>query len=185
MFTLTASVLGSPRRRRHGWLSLRAGLVAGGLATATHPVPAAAQRTNEVTETNRTVIRRAFDAWARGGTRFFDDVLAPDAVWTIVGSGPNAGVHRGRQAFLDRAVAPFSARLSAPLVPTVRGLWADGNQVIALFDGRATARDGQPYYNTYAWFFTMRDGRAVAVTAFLNLPAYDAVLARVRPAARD
>ena len=131
---------------------------------------------------NRAVVGQALDGWARGGTRFFDDVLAPDVVWTVMGSGPSARTYRGRQAFLDSAVAPFSARLASPLVPTVRGLWADGDQVIALFDGRATARDGRPYRNTYAWLFTMRGGRAIAVTAFLDLPAYDRVLREVRPA---
>jgi ketosteroid isomerase-like protein len=105
-------------------------------------------------------------------------------VWTIAGSGPSAGVYRGRQDFLDRAVAPFRARLAAPLVPTVLGVWADGDQVIARWDGRATAGDGRPYRNSYVWLFTMRGGRAAAVTAFLDLPAYDAVLARVRPAPR-
>lgn len=145
---------------------------------------APAQGDTPTERTNRALIRRAFDAWAQGGTRFFDDVLAPDAVWTIAGSGPSAGVYRGRQDFLDRAVAPFSARLATPVVPTMRGLWADGDQVIAFWEGRATAGDGRPYRNTYAWLFTMRGGRAVAVTAFLDLPAYDAVLARVRPAPR-
>lgn len=133
---------------------------------------------------NREIIRRAFDAWAQGGTRFFDDVLAPDVAWTITGTGINAGTHRGRQVFIDRAVTPFGARLSSPIVPTVRGIYADGNQVIALWDGRATTRDGQPYRNTYAWFFTMRDGKATEVTAFLDMAAYTEVWNRVRPAPR-
>ena len=136
-------------------------------------------------QANREIISRAFDAWAQGGTRFFDDVLAPDVAWTITGTGVNAGTHRGRQVFIDRAVTPFGARLSSPIVPTVRGIYADGDQVIALWDGRATTRDGRPYRNTYAWFFTMRDGKAVEVTAFLDMAAYTEVWNRVRPAPRS
>ena len=135
-------------------------------------------------QANREIIRRAFDAWAQGGTRFFYDVLAPDVAWTITGTGVNAGTHRGRQVFIDRAVTPFGARLSSPIVPTVRGIYADGDQVITLWDGRATTRDGQPYHNTYAWFFTMRDGKAFEVTAFLDMAAYTEVWNRVRPAPR-
>ena len=44
-------------------------------------------------------------------------------------------------------------------------------------------RDGKPYRNTYAWFFTMRGGKAVEAKALLNLAAYDEVLRRVTPAA--
>ena len=173
-----------PQALRHALscAALTAATVLGGAAVTSAAAQTSADRPTE--RANRAVIGRAFDAWARGGTRFFDDVLAPDVVWTIAGSGPSAGVYRGRQDFQTRAVAPFTARLATPIVPTVRRLWADGDEVIALWDGRATAGDGQPYRNSYAWIFTMRGGRAVAVTAFLDLPAYDAVLARVRPSPR-
>ena len=173
-----------PQALRHALscAALTAATVLGGAAVTSAAAQTSADRPTE--RANRAVIGRAFDAWARGGTRFFDDVLAPDVVWTIAGSGPSAGVYRGRQDFQTRAVAPFTARLATPIVPTVRRLWADGDEVIALWDGRATAGDGQPYRNTYAWIFTMRGGRAVAVTAFLDLPAYDAVLARVPPSPR-
>ena len=189
IIAISLAPAGPARRRLARLLRCTALGAVAGVATVAWPAAARAQQPASQTEASRTeanreVVRRAFDAWARGGTRFFHDVLAPDVVWTISGSGPSARAYRGRQAFLDSAVAPFAARLSAPLVPTVRGLWADGDQVIARFDGRATARDGRPYRNSYAWLFTMRGGRAVAVTAFLDLPAYDAVLARVRPAPR-
>ena len=129
---------------------------------------------------NREIVRGAFEAWAAGGTQFFD-LLAPDATWTIAGSGPSAGTYHGRQAYLDAAVTPLFARLAAPTVPHVKNLWADGDHVIVRWEQHTPARDGAPYRNSYAWFFKMRDGQAVAVTAFLDLPAYDALLARVEP----
>ena len=43
------------------------------------------------------------------------------------------------QAVID----PFNAPMSKPLVPTVRGIFADGDMVIILFDAEATVRDGQ------------------------------------------
>jgi uncharacterized protein len=52
---------------------------------------------------------------------------------------------------MEVVINPFNARLSKPLVPTVRGLYAAGDMVIALFDGEGTARDGRPYRNTYSW----------------------------------
>ena len=63
-------------------------------------------------------------------------------------------------------IKPFNARLTKPLVPTMRSLHSDGDTVIALFDGEALALDGKPYRNTYAWFMEMKDGKIVKATAF-------------------
>lgn len=130
------------------------------------------------TQRNRETITKAFAAWAAGGQTFFDDVLAPDVVWTIKGSGPSAGVHRGRQDLLERAVKPLSARLASPIRPTVQNVWAEGDHVIVQWYGETTTKDGKPYRNSYLWVLRMQGGRAVEVTAFLDLVAYDAV---VRP----
>jgi uncharacterized protein len=35
--------------------------------------------------------------------------------------------------------------MSTPLVPTIRGIYADGDTVIIQFDAAATVRDGRPY----------------------------------------
>ena len=141
--------------------------------TASAQSPAAAERRNE------RIVSQAFARWAAGGTGFFEEVLSPDIVWTIEGSGPSAGVFRGRQVFLDRAVTPFASRLSTPLRPTVRDILSKGDKVVVHWDGEGTARDGRPYRNSYVWIFRMRGGRAVEATAFLDLAPYDDVLRRV------
>lgn len=136
------------------------------------PVDATAER-------NRQFIAHAFEQWAAGGGTFFQDVLAPDVIWTIKGTSPAAGSYRGRDAFLQQAVAPFAARLSSPVRPTVKGLWVEGDHVIVHWDGTATAADGAPYRNSYVWIFRMADRRASEVTAFLDLVPYDEVLRRI------
>ncbi|MEG5265548.1 nuclear transport factor 2 family protein [Pseudomonas sp. JDS28PS106] len=143
-------------------------------------VMAASQADTEAT--NRQIVTQAFDRWAAGGSTFFTDVLAPDVSWTIKGSGPSAGVFEGRERFIEQAVRPFVSRLSSPVRPVSRQLWADGDHVVIHWDGVAVARDGQAYNNSYAWIFRMQDGKAVEVTAFLDLAPYDDVLRRV-PAA--
>lgn len=106
-------------------------------------------------------------------------MLSPDVTWTIKGTSPVAGTYRGREAFMTQAVAPFTARLSSPVRPTVRDIWAEGNDVIVHWDGTATAADGMPYSNSYVWIFRMANLRAVEVIAFLDLVAYDDVIRRI------
>ena len=56
------------------------------------------------------------------------------------------------------------------------------DQVFVRWDSKATACDGKPYANSYAYFLTMRDGRATALTMFLDMGAFDDVWNRCQPA---
>lgn len=132
-----------------------------------------------VPEANKLIVTDAFDRWAAGGTTFFNDLLHEDVVWRIKGSGPSAGEFRGRDVFLDRAVRPFASRLSTPVRPTTVRIFADGDHVIAHWEGSGVARDGRPYANSYAWILLMQDGKAAEVTAYLDLAPYDDVLRRI------
>ena len=129
---------------------------------------------------NKTVVQRAFDNWAAGTGGVFD-LLADDATWTIVGNSPVSRTFTSRE-FLDTVVGPFNARLSTPFVPSVRALYADGDVVIAYFEASATANDGKPYFNTYTYYLTMRDGKIVEGVAFLDTIAFTDFWTRVAPA---
>jgi hypothetical protein len=132
-------------------------------------------------ERNRMLIQRAFDAW-RDGTGGPYDLLAEDASWTITGNSVAAKTYPSREAFMSEVIRPFNARMRTRLIPTVRRLYAEGDTITAFFDAEGTARDGQPYRNTYAWFLEMRDGRIVRANAFFDSIAFDAFWQRVKPA---
>ena len=131
-------------------------------------------------ETNKALVQASFDRWksATGGPF---ELLALDAEWTIVGSSPLSRTYHSKQAFLDEVINPFNARMSTPLVPTVRGIYADGDTVIILFDAEATVRDGRPYHNTYTWYFQMTDGQVAKAIAFFDTRDFDEFWNRVSP----
>lgn len=128
---------------------------------------------------NKALVTAAFDRWAAGGSGFFNEVLAPDVVWTIEGSGPSARTYRGRDELMEGAVRPLTIRLKTPIRPVSKQIWADGDHIIIKWKGEAIARDAKPYINTYVWIFRMENGRAAEVTAFLDLNVYDDVLRRI------
>lgn len=134
---------------------------------------------NSVQDDNKRIVTDAFDRWAAGGTTFFNDLLHENAIWRIKGSGPSASEFRGRDVFVDRAVRPFANRLSTPVRPTAVRIFADGDHVIAHWEGSGVARDGKPYANSYAWIMRMQDGKAAEVTAYLDLAPYDDILRRI------
>jgi ketosteroid isomerase-like protein len=133
----------------------------------------------DVEEKNRRAVQAVFDNWRRGSGTIFE-LLASDVKWTIVGKSTAAGAYQNSRDFMDQVIIPFNARLSTPLVPTVRALYADGDMVIVLWDGAAMARDGKSYENTYSFFLKLRDGKIVSATALYDPIALDDLWKRVR-----
>ncbi len=131
-------------------------------------------------EASKALVQAAFDRWREGtGSPF--ELLTAETEWTIVGSSPLSKTYRTRQEFLDQVIGPFNARMATPLKPTVRGIFADGDMVIILFDADATTKDDKPYRNTYTWYFRMRGGKAVEVIAFFDTREFDEFWTRVSP----
>jgi ketosteroid isomerase-like protein len=128
---------------------------------------------------NKEAVHAGFDRW-RSGTGSPFDLLAPEAVWTIVGSSPLSKTY-SREEFLDQVIGPFNARMATPLVPTVHGIYADGDMVIILFEASATTKDNRPYHNTYTWYFQMKEGKVVKAIAFFDTREFDEFWARVAP----
>jgi uncharacterized protein len=130
-------------------------------------------------QSNKELVRAGFERWKSGTGNPFE-LLAPDATWTIVGSSPMSKTYTKKE-FLDQVIGPFNARMKERLVPTVRGIYADGDTVITLFDAAATAHDGKPYRNTYTWYFHMKDGVVLSAIAFFDTRHFDELWARVAP----
>ena len=134
----------------------------------------------DVQEKNRRAVQTAFDNWRRSAGTVYD-LLASDVKWTNAGTSTVPGIYHSRRDFMDQVVTPFNSRLQTPLVPIVRGLYADGDTVIVLWDGAAIARDGKSYQNTYSWYLTMRNGKIVSAVAVYDSAAFDDLWKRIRP----
>jgi len=135
----------------------------------------------DATESNRHVIRAAFEAW-QAGTAPITDVFAADMVWRIEGHSVASREYADRREFVDEVLAPFAARFAAgerfrPV--RIRSIHADGDTVVVVWDGRGVANDGQPYENSYAWVMRMRDGAVVDGTAFYDSISFNDLWARV------
>ena len=160
---------------------LKDSLLKAGAALAA-ALPAAAQANTPASEAavrNEAVVKGAFEAWEEGGNVF--DILAPDVVWTIHGSGTVADTYHGVEDFTQRASLPLVSRLAGPLVPQVHDIWAAGDTVIIRFDASSTTTGGNPYSNQFVWIFGLEDGVVTEAEAFLDLVAYQEVVDNNEP----
>jgi ketosteroid isomerase-like protein len=141
---------------------------------------AMAQTKDDIETRNKAIVQASFGAW-RAGTGSPYDLLADDASWAIVGHSAASKTYPSKEAFMREVIRPFNARMRVGLRPTIRNLYAEGNTVIIFFDASGTARDGQPYSNTYAWFLDMRDGKVVNAFAFFDSVVFNDFWQRVKP----
>ncbi len=135
------------------------------------------------TQTNREIVRRAFEAWRDNGGAI-TDVFAPDLVWRIEGHSLASKEYRSRQEFIDEVLAPFGARFSPrePFRPTkIRSITAEGDTVVVVWDGRGIANDGEPYANSYAWIMRLVNGEVIDGTAFYDSISFNELWTRLRP----
>jgi ketosteroid isomerase-like protein len=151
-----------------------------GLMFALPAAMASAGPYDDVERRNLEIVRTGLDAW-RDGTGSPYDALADDATWEITGRSLASRTYTSKEDFLANVIRPFNARMSTPLRPTVRDLYADGGTVVAFFDAEGIARDGVPYRNTYAWFLTLADGKIVKASAFFDAIEFDDFWTRVSP----
>lgn len=128
---------------------------------------------------NQQIILAGFQSWTDGTGSFFD-LLSEDVEWTISGSSPLSKIYKSKKALLDEVIDPLNERLAQKIVPHVRESYADGEVVIVIWDGNATAKDGQSYDVSYAWFMTMKEGKIVKVTAFLDTLDFADIFKRIK-----
>lgn len=166
-------------KRIHAVVRAALGVVAASAALLTLQSRPEAE-TISAQDRNKAIVNRSFDAW-RAGTGGPFELLADDARWTIESNSLASKTYPNKEAFMAEVIRPFNARMKAPLKPTIRSVYADGDTIVVLFDARATARDDQPYTNTYAWFLDMRDGRIVKASAFFDAIEFNKLWTRVLP----
>lgn len=134
-------------------------------------------------ETNREIVADAFAAWSRGEGHV-SSIFADEMTWEIVGRSRASGTYGSAREFSDQVLHPFGARFrpDAPFRPvTIRGIYADGDTVIVLWDGEGTTTAGTTYRNTYAWFMTLRGGKVIDGTAFYDSITFDELWDDVSP----
>jgi ketosteroid isomerase-like protein len=124
---------------------------------------------------NREIVRRAFEDWS-SGIGYISALFADDLSWEIVGRSVVSATYSSKQEFVDRVLAPFSARFGSedPFRPVaIRSVVADGEVVVVIWDGRGTTNAGTTYENTYAWIMRLQDGLVVDATAFFDSIAFN------------
>lgn len=119
----------------------------------------------------------------------FDQVLDPEMTWTVPGTTPVSGTHRGLEAinndFFGRCWDTGDGRGGGVQgLDSDYGLKLEVQNLVALEDGRvlvtctsdARGRNGLPYRNGYCWIITVRDGRIVKLDEWCDTMMFETAM---------
>lgn len=113
---------------------------------------------------NAAVLRKAYDAFAKGDMATLAELFAEDVVWHLPGRNPVSGVHRGRDAVFA-AFAKFFELSGGTLKLDDHTILADDEHAVAL--NRATAsRQGKQLNLLGADVFHVRNGKVAEFWSF-------------------
>lgn len=117
---------------------------------------------------NEALVRRIFDAFARGEGLALGGLFAEDAVWTVPGSGAMAGTYRGREEifrFLARLPKETGGTYGSELVDVL----ASDTRAAALYRARGT-RHGRTLELDQLLLFRIESGLVHEVLALPSDP---------------
>lgn len=129
-----------------------------------------------VAASNKALLRHVYEQVSRGNPAPLMAALAEDIRWTVIGTTALSGTFNGKQEVIDRLVAPLRARLAGPVVFTLDDFISEGDQVVMRARGRATARTGKPYNNTYCIVARIAEGKIREMTDYVDTALIESAL---------
>lgn len=116
-----------------------------------------------------TVVTRYIQAVRDGDSTVIRDSFTEDATWEYPGDLPLSGTWRGRDAILHGFLGALGTLLEpgTPLTLELTSVLSAGDQVVAEWTARATARGGG-YYNRNIAVFTVHDGKITSIREYTD-----------------
>lgn len=128
------------------------------------------------TETNRTLITKAFEGLRHGDPSHFMPLFDEDMEWRVMGSSAWSKHAKGLANVERDLVGPLFARFAGPYLNIPELILADGDNVVVLAKGDAQTVEGKRYDNDYCFVFRMTDGKIVEVREYMDTILADAAL---------
>lgn len=117
---------------------------------------------------NKKLMQSIFDALAIGDGRPFNEAMAEDFTWVMIGSNSWSGTYRGREAVRRDLLMPLMKEFATRYTNTAQRMVAEGDMVVVECRGNVVTKSGQPYNNHYCWVCRLRDGLLVELVEYMD-----------------
>ncbi len=127
---------------------------------------------------NKQVIINMFAEISKGNAAAFLDAMADDVKYTLQGKTKFSGTMNGKQEVMTKLLGPLGAALEGGIALTPYNFIAEGDLVVMLAHGRATAKNGKPYDNSYCHVFRVVGGKVKEINEYLDTALVNDVFGR-------
>jgi ketosteroid isomerase-like protein len=117
-----------------------------------------------MSEQNKKVVIEFIEAMSAGDVARAEPCVAPNARAVAMGRSKMSG-ERSRDQMIG-TLGAFTQLMPGGLNPKFIAVMAEGDHVVAEFEGNAKLANGEPYCNEYAMVFTLKDGKITLLNEY-------------------
>ena len=127
------------------------------------------------TETNRQLVRTAFEAMGRSDIRPLTELMTDDFAWIIEGQTRFSRRFEGKEPVKRELLGPLFEAFATPYRFTIDEIIAEAERVVVLGRGEVKTKAGKDYNNSYCFVLRMADGRLTELREYLDTALVESV----------
>jgi ketosteroid isomerase-like protein len=133
-------------------------------------------------DTNKRLVRTAFEALGRSDIRPLVELMADDFAWIIEGQSRFSRRFEGKAAVRDELLQPLFEAFATPYRFAIEEVIAEADRVVVLGRGQVMTKTGKEYNNSYCFVLRLADGRLLELQEYLDTALVEAVFGEPRTA---
>ena len=131
-------------------------------------------------ESNKSVIREAFEAMGRSDIGPLVALMTDDFAWIIEGQTRFSRRFDGKAAVKQDLLKPLFEAFATPYHFEIDDIVAEGERVVVLGRGSVRTKWGKDYNNSYCFVIRMAEGQMVDLREYLDTALVESVFGGTR-----
>jgi ketosteroid isomerase-like protein len=119
-------------------------------------------------DTNKQLVRTAFEALGKSDARPLYDLMREDFAWIIEGQSRFSRPYEGKQVVKRDLLDFLFQAFATPYRFTIDDIIAEGERVVVRGRGQVETKAGQDYNNSYCFVLRLEDGQLVELREYLD-----------------
>lgn len=133
-------------------------------------------------ETNKRLIREAFEAMGRSDIGPLAALMTDDFAWVIEGRTRFSRRFEGKESVKQDLLRPLFEAFATPYQFEIDEIIAEGERIVVRGRGSVRTKSGKDYNNSYCFVIGMAGGRMVELREYLDTALVEAVFGAPRAA---
>ena len=130
-------------------------------------------------DTNKQLVREAFEAMGRSDIRPLTELMRDDFAWIIEGQSRFSRSYEGKEAVRRDLLIPLFEAFATPYRFTIDEIIAEGDRVVVRGRGEVQTKAGKDYNNSYCFVLRLADGKLIELREYLDTALVERVFGAV------